>query len=96
MIFVLVSIRGFKQKDGSYLYESLITETNQSAVSWSSRFESEAEMIRTMNGILTRQREGSDVRNVLDAIKENGHQFFELDLTEAEATSLGWKLYEQK
>jgi hypothetical protein len=95
MIFTLVRISGFKQKDGSYIYESSINETYHSVL-WSSRFESEAEMIRTMNGILTRQREGSDVRNVLDAIKRNEHQFFDLDLTEAEATSLGWKSHEQK
>ena len=69
-------------------------ETGASA-KWTNTFESEGEMIAIVNGVLARQKRQSDVRSVLDKIRDCGFYFFDLDLTTEEAESLGWKDSEQ-
>jgi hypothetical protein len=86
--------RGSIVRNHTYAYRSVIMEMGASA-KWTSIFESEGEMIAIVNGVLARQKRQSDVRSVLDKIRDCGFYFFDLDLTTEEAESLGWKDSEQ-
>jgi hypothetical protein len=49
------------------------------------------EMTSTMNAILAREKRGRDVRLFMNDAHAGGHYFFDVDLTEEQAASLGWR-----
>ena len=95
MKYALVKICGMKSRNHSYDYQSTIMEMGGSA-KWTSSFKSEDEMIKVVNGILAKQRKHGDVRRVLDQIRDGGYNFFDLELSNQEAESLGWKATPQR
>jgi hypothetical protein len=90
MKFSMIKISGSKQRDGDYLYESMIMEMGASTP-WRNTFESEFEMVSIMNDILARQKRDRDIRHVLSMVHGGEHYFFDLDLTEKQAEALGWQ-----
>src|SRR3974377_2430521 len=90
MKFSMIKIRASKQTDGDYLYESMIMEMGASTP-WRNTFESEFEIVSIMNDILARQKRDRDIRHVLGRVLEGEHYFFDLDLTEVQAETLGWQ-----
>ena len=90
MRFAMIKIVGCRQTSGSYEYEATIMELGGST-RWNSAFESQDEMTSTMNAILARQKRDHDVRLFMDDIHAGGHYFFDVDLTEEQAESLGWR-----
>lgn len=47
-------------------------------------------MVSIMNAILATQKRERDVRHVMSRIHDGGHYFFDVDMTEEQARSLGW------
>ena len=90
MIFALVKLTCSKTHDKSYVYESTIMERGGSP-KWTNVFESEHEMIVVLNRILAKQRRCSGVQLLVNEIRVSGQYFFDLNLTQEEAESLGWK-----
>lgn len=90
MRFSMIKISGLKQSDGDYLYESMIMKMGASTP-WKNTFESEFEMISIMTDILARQKRDRDTRHVLSMIHGGEHYFFDFDLTEEQAETLGWQ-----
>jgi hypothetical protein len=86
----MIKIVGSRRPSGSYEYESTIMELGGST-RWKSAFESQDEMTSTMNAILARQKRDHDVRLFMSDIHAGGHYFFDVDLTEEQAESLGWQ-----
>lgn len=90
MRFSMLKISSSKQSDGDYQFESMIMEKGASAP-WKNTFESEFEMVSIMTDILARQKRDRDSRHVLYRIHGGEHYFFDLDLTEEQAETLGWQ-----
>jgi hypothetical protein len=90
MRFSMIKIVGTRQDNGSYEYESTITELGGSTP-WKSTFESPYAMISTMNAILARQKRDRNARLFLTDIHGSGQYFFDVDLTEEQAEFLGWQ-----
>jgi hypothetical protein len=88
--FSMLKISSSKQSDGDYQFESMIMEKGASAP-WKNTFESEFEMVSIMTDILARQKRDRDTRHVLNRIHGGEHYFFDLDLTEEQAETLGWQ-----
>src|ERR1700677_4200826 len=95
MLFSLVQIWRTKQND-SEVYESLIQQSESAgARAVDKPFESKEKMIEIMNGILATQvgAESRDISNALAIIEKGILQYSgktQLDLTDAQAESLGW------
>lgn len=89
MKFCMLKISGSKTNDGRRRYESTIMEQGAS-IPWKRTFESQYQMMAVINDILTRQKGDLDVRRFLSKIHEGEQYFFDLDLTEGQARSLGW------
>jgi hypothetical protein len=87
MRFAMIKIVGSRQANDSYEYESTIMELGGSAP-WKSTFESQYEMISTMNAILARQKRDGDIRLFMNDIHAGGHYFFDVDLSEEPATPI--------
>lgn len=90
MNFSMIKICGSRQSDGDSRFESMIMEKGASTP-WSNTFESQYELVSIMNDILSRQKRSKDARHVLGTIQGGPHYFFDLDLTEEQAQSLGWR-----
>lgn len=54
-------------------------------------FENQYEMVSILNVILATQRRERDVRRVMSRIQDGGHYFFDVDIAEEQARSLGWR-----
>ena len=90
MIFALVKISGVRIRNHEYAYRSTVMQRGASAKS-TKVFANEDDMIAVVNPILAKQKRRDDVRQVLDQIRHGDYYFFDLDLTNQEAESLGWK-----
>src|SRR5690349_13306605 len=90
MNFSMVKICGSRRVDGDIEYESIIMRKGASTP-WKNTFENQYEMVSIMNDILTRQKKGRETRHVLNRIDEGEYYFFDLELTEEQAESLGWQ-----
>ena len=90
MRFSMVKVVGFRRGKGSYEYESTIMETGGSTP-WKNSFENQYEMVSVINAILAKQKRERDVRSVMSTIHDGGHYFFDVDMTEEQARSLGWR-----
>jgi hypothetical protein len=47
-------------------------------------------MVSIVNVILATQRRERDIRRVMSKVHDRGHYFFDIDMTEEQARSLGW------
>ncbi len=90
MKFALVKITGSKIDDHTHEYQALIMELGASS-KWTYLFKNEDEMVEGMNRILARQNKRANIKRLLTQIRREGYYFFDLDLTQQEAESLGWK-----
>ena len=90
MKFSLVKIRGLKESDGDYKYHSMIMEKGASTP-WTNVFESEYEMVSTMNKILARRKRDRDIRHLISTNPTGEHYFFDVELTDEQAEFLGWR-----
>ena len=89
MTFASVKISSSQPRNRGYTYSSTLMEVGASAEYFNS-FQSEIEMIATVYDILTKQKRQDDLSRVLGQIRDGGYYFFDLDLTEEEAESLGY------
>ncbi len=90
MKFPLVKVSGLKESDGDYRYQSMIMEKGASTP-WTTVFESEYEMVSTMNAILARQKRDRDIRHLISTNPTGKHYFFDVELPEEQAEFLGWR-----
>ena len=90
MKFSLVKISALKESDGDYRYQSMIMEKGASTP-WTNVFESEYEMVSTMNAILARQKRDRETRYSISTNPTGEHYFFDIELTEEQAKFLGWQ-----
>jgi hypothetical protein len=90
MKFAVVKVSCSKTHGHTYAYHSTIMETGGSP-KWTNTFATEIEMVTKINSILARQHMHCDVRFLLGQLREDGHYFYDLDLTLQEASSLGWR-----
>lgn len=95
MVEYFLQISGSQQSDGSYRYKTLIRQ-ERGGLAQTKTFESEDEMISTMNRIFASRKDDADVRRVLDRIKGGSHQWHNLVLTDEQAESLGWNVAKKK
>ena len=86
----LVKISALKESDGDYRFQSMIMEKGASTP-WTNVFESEYEMVSTMNAILARQKRDREIRYSISANPTAEHYFFDIELTEEQAEFLGWR-----
>lgn len=90
MRFSMMKVIGSRRGKGLYKYESTIMETGGSKP-WKNSFESQYELTSIMNAILATQKHERDIRRVMSKIQDGGHYFFDVDVTEEQARSLGWR-----
>ena len=95
MVEYFLQISGSQQSDGSYRYKTLINRET-GGFAGNKTFESEDEMISTMNRLFASRKDDADVRRVLDRIKGGSHQWSPLALTDEQAESLGWNVAKKK
>jgi hypothetical protein len=93
MSLYVLKLRGHNDGD-LYSYECQSHRTGFSLVV-NKTFESEAEMIEIINGILSTSSRG-DVRNVLAEIRADWKVYRELELTDRQAESIGWTSNKQQ
>jgi hypothetical protein len=86
-----VTFHGLQQGDGSYHYRTQIhlADTRGLIVAYEKVFDSEDDLVATVNGILATDAIGGDVRNSLLAMRDGYREYF-WSLTDAQAESLGW------
>lgn len=90
MNFSMVKICGSRHSNGDIRYESMIMEKGASE-RWKNTFESQYELVSIVNNILARQKKRRENGRFLTTIQDETHYFFDLDLTEEQAESLGWR-----
>jgi hypothetical protein len=89
MKFAMVKISRSRNANHNCGYSSMIMEIGASP-KWTNNFESQDEIIAVVIRLLAKQKRSDDVHNVLHQITNGGYYFFDLDLTDKEAESLGY------
>lgn len=90
MRFSMIKIVGAGQANGMYEYEATSMEMAGSTP-WKKTFDSRHELVSVMNGIFATQKRQQDVRRVMSKILQGGQYFFDVELTDKQAESLGWQ-----
>src|SRR5215469_9385714 len=90
MKVALLKISASRVSNHLYTYNSMIMEMGASP-KWTNTFESEEEMVRFMNRILSKQKAHCDVRLALEKIRKEGLYLYDLSLLPEEARALGWR-----
>ena len=85
----MLKIRYLKDADRTPKFESVLMEQGGSPP-WRADFDDETELLSLMNGVLARQKSYSNVRLLSGYFRTVDRYFFDLDLTQEQAESLGW------